>query len=301
MWIVFECEERRELAVAHHLSVMMNRYPSIRSDLGQGANSQMDISDIFRSSPAISVSALVASAVTAVGVLWRFILGLINFYDENLRKRNYKYYSFLLDQAKAKEHEDIRSFIESCKRELLFSSAFGEATSPSMAVGLMRLYQTRQLSLVELRAILPYSKLTADGSIEVIPSKWAKIFHGFGLAIFAFAILYLLAAYVVYFDTKDFTVLINGFSITFFLTIINAPASRKYIAMLRAKEKIAILKSQGGYPVQAVPDKQLLRGDPEASLVAAHPSRAKRTSRASIGKDSEEQNTDKNGMEKKAS
>ncbi|TRW90262.1 hypothetical protein [Candidatus Methylobacter oryzae] len=124
----------------------------------------MTLTEILNSGPAIG------AAVTAVfAALYKGTRAILEFHDEYLRKRRFKYLSYLIVESEA--HADLSEFIESAKRESLFSAVFGRAAPPRVALAIMALYESKFFSLSELRASFFYMKINDVGVLDVSPGK----------------------------------------------------------------------------------------------------------------------------------
>lgn len=110
------------------------------------------------------------AAITAVfAALYKGTRAVFEFHDEYLRKRRFKYLSYLAAESDA--HTDLTKFIGSAKREGLFSAVFGRAASPRIALAIMTLYESKFFSLSELRASFFYMKISDAGVLDVSPGK----------------------------------------------------------------------------------------------------------------------------------
>lgn len=124
----------------------------------------MNLTEILNSS-----SALGAAVIATLATLYKAIRTTLEFHDEYLRKRRFKYISYLTEESS--EHTDLTEFIKMAKRESLFSAAFGRAASPRLAIAIMALYESKFFSLFELRSAFFYMNLSDSGAINVSPGK----------------------------------------------------------------------------------------------------------------------------------
>ncbi len=124
----------------------------------------MDLSEILN-----STSALGAGVTAVCAALYKGIRAILEFHDEYLRKRRFKYLSYLRSESEG--HSDLTAFIESAKHESLFAATYGRATPPRLALAIMSLYETKFFSLSELRACFFYMRISDDGLINISPGK----------------------------------------------------------------------------------------------------------------------------------
>jgi hypothetical protein len=124
----------------------------------------MNIAEILSSDPALGAT------VTAVcAAVYKGTRAILEFHDEYLRKRRFKYLSYLT--AESAEHTDLTEFIGLAKRESIFAAAFGRPASPRLALAIMSLYESKLFSLSELRACFLYMKVNESGAVDVTPGR----------------------------------------------------------------------------------------------------------------------------------
>lgn len=124
----------------------------------------MDFSALLNS-PSV-LGAAIAAVVTA---LYKAIRSLLEFNDEYLRRRQYKHFAFLAEQASSNQR--LVNFILAAKDEFLFAETFRHQTSPREAAAVQDLYATGLFSIRQLRSCFFYLRFEADGTPSIRPGR----------------------------------------------------------------------------------------------------------------------------------
>jgi hypothetical protein len=129
--------------------------------------------DLFKTWPAI-----LAAVLAVLASLFKGAKGLIEFYDDHLRRRHFKRLEFLAEISAG--NDELLKLIVSAKGEEVFRSIYGRSCAPEFISGVYSLISSGKFSLAELRISRNYLRLV-NGRISVLLGVEGWFLFGYSL------------------------------------------------------------------------------------------------------------------------